>query len=122
MGKLVKIITELDLFGHSVGIMFKGDPTYKTLLGAVTTIGLYVIMIANFVLLITAYHDGSRQEQKNGYRKIDRHFSEAYYLDENNFELSFFTTFPIPPELGRMKAFQVDYTCGGECLDEIDWT
>ena len=43
--KLRDIFVNQDIFGHSIGVQYKGDATFKTKLGAFVTLAIYTIVI-----------------------------------------------------------------------------
>ena len=52
------------MYGHVIGVHYKGRGSYQTRLGAFLTLATYVLMIVNFVTLIVAFQDGSKQDEK----------------------------------------------------------
>ena len=105
--KLEEFLVNLDIFGHQVAVNYKGNSVYQTHLGAVCTLIKYILIAVNFITISTAYRDGSKQEEKNRLLLEDRFFGEPLYLEENDFDLMFFLTFDLPPEIGRMKVKEV---------------
>ena len=62
MGKakqLERMIINQDIFGHAIGVHYRGDDTFKTRLGALCTIATYVLITVQLVTLIIAFNDGS---------------------------------------------------------------
>ena len=45
-------LKRFDIFGHHVGVTYKGDGAYKTHLGAFVTLGFYVLVLINLKVLI----------------------------------------------------------------------
>ena len=62
MGRLGDFITSLDIFGHPIGINYRGEGTFKTLLGSFCTVVITVLMTINTVTLMTAHRDNSKLE------------------------------------------------------------
>ena len=50
-----------DIFGHVIGVNYRGSGTYKTRLGAFCTFSTLILTFFYFVTLITAFIDGSNQ-------------------------------------------------------------
>ena len=48
---MLAFLTNLDLFGHPVGVTYRGDGAVKTRLGAFMTLAFYILATFNFVLL-----------------------------------------------------------------------
>ena len=62
--KLEQFLVSQDIFGHAVGVNYKGSSTFQTRIGALCTFSAYLLMIVNVVNLMIAFNDGSRQEEK----------------------------------------------------------
>ena len=58
---LLEMITNQDIYGHPIGINYKGSGTYKTLLGAFVTLITKALMIYNTISLTLAYFDRTIQ-------------------------------------------------------------
>ena len=96
-------ILGLDIFGHPIGVHYRGSDTYKTWLGALCTFAVYVLMLVNIIQLSGALADTSRLEEKFNQNKIDQFHEGAFNLAENNLDLAFFV-FPKPPtDYGYIK-------------------
>ena len=74
-----------DIFGYKIGVHFKGKGSYQTRLGALLTLAVYVLMLANLFQLVTAFIDGSRQRVKTDVRFVDRSQKDAIMVKENLF-------------------------------------
>ena len=62
----------MDMYGHVIGVTYRGRDAYKTRLGALVTLVTYILMTINAVSLFIAYQDGSKQEEKVQSTKFDR--------------------------------------------------
>ena len=93
------------MYGHAIGVTYRGQDAYKTRLGALVTLITYVLMTINSVSLFIAYEDGSRQEEKVQSVKFDRATSDEINLLDLEFEISIVTSHPLDPRVGRFKAF-----------------
>ena len=110
------------MYGHTIGVHYDGDDSYKTMLGGLISIGVYALMIINFVTLITMYNDGSRQDDKNSYEIYERRKSDPFNLADNGIEL---TLFPFDKSssnidlrrIGRYKLEQF-LPCDSSCTEE----
>lgn len=78
------------MYGHTIGVHYDGDDSYKTMIGALFSIGVYALMVTNFVTLIQEYGDGSRQEDKSSYEIYERWKSAPFNLADNGIELTLF--------------------------------
>ena len=54
-----KYFVRWDIFGHKIGVHYKGKDTYQTRLGALFTLAVYSLMLVNLFQLMTAFLDGS---------------------------------------------------------------
>ena len=57
--RISKLLLSLDIFGHMIGVHYKGNETYQTRLGVFFTLAVYALAIFNLVSLSTAFNDGS---------------------------------------------------------------
>ena len=48
------------MYGHVIGVHYRGSGSYQTKLGAFVTLATYVLMIINMVTLFIAFKDGSK--------------------------------------------------------------
>ena len=62
MSNLMDLLESQDIFGHPIGVNYKGDNTFKTRLGALCTIVSYALILFNTVTLTTAYKNHSKLE------------------------------------------------------------
>ena len=107
MGRLGDFITSLDIFGHPIGINYRGEGTFKTLLGSFCTVLITVLMTINTVTLTTAYRDNSKLErstQQTTYVPFDESaFNFTDYQTEIN--ISFVGNYP-PKDIGMFNLYQ----------------
>ena len=81
------LLQRLDIFGHRIGVNYKGKDTYQTYLGSICTLAVYVLILINFLQLSIAYHDGSRQTEKEFTTTIDPLNREVVKFSESNIEM-----------------------------------
>ena len=111
----------MDMYGHAIGVTYRGRDSYKTCLGALVTLATFILMTINAVSLFIAFQDGSKQEVQVQSTKFDRTVSGEINLVDQDFEISFLT-FPvtnIDPEIGRIYAVSVHYENENEILSEL---
>ena len=111
--KLGSFILESDIFGHRIGVNYKGRDTYQTYLGSICTLAVYVLILINFLQLSTAYHDGSRQTEKEFTTTIDPVNRETVNFSESNIEMFLVKTNNLDASIGRFVVNQV--TCQLSC-------
>ena len=95
-----------DIFGYSIGVNYRGSPTFTTKLGVFCTVSVIVLMLVNFVNLIIIYFDGSNQDDTMNFQRVDLHEEDAFNFSEQNVKISFWPTTPIPAEDGKLLLFQ----------------
>ena len=52
---VVDAIVSGDIYGHPIGVNYKGSDTYRTKLGALFTIVAYVLVFLNFIAISVAF-------------------------------------------------------------------
>ena len=52
---LLGFLTALDIYGHPIGLHYKGDSTYKTRLGSLVTLLTYALLLVNLIGLIKKF-------------------------------------------------------------------
>lgn len=57
--RLEEIIVGQDMYGHVIGVHYKGSGSYQTKLGAFVTLATYVLMTVNLITLLLTFRDGS---------------------------------------------------------------
>ena len=62
--RLEEIMVGQDMYGHVIGVHYRGSGSYQTKLGAFVTLATYVLMVVNMVTLLIAFKDGSKQDEK----------------------------------------------------------
>ena len=105
MGRLGDFITSLDIFGHPIGINYRGEGTFKTLLGSFCTVLITVLMTINTVTLTTAYRDNSKLErstQQTTYVPFDE---SAFNFTDYQTEITI-TISNLPKDIGMVNLYQ----------------
>ena len=103
--RIGEIFLGLDMYGHAIGVHYRGRDAYKTKLGALVTLATYVLMTVNMVTLLTAFQDGSKQEEKSQSMKFDAWRHEAVNIADKHVNLSVFSTIS-EPSIGRVVGYQ----------------
>ena len=104
--RLENLIVQQDIFGHGIGVHYRGSETYQTRLGAFFTFAIYGLMLANLVTLWTAFMDGSNQTEKVQTLTFDAFGSEQYNISENKFDIRMLTIPTLEPSFGSFKLTQ----------------
>ena len=79
-----KFIKALDIFGFPIGVNYKGEGSYNTLLGAFCTTSVYALILFNFVALVTSLFDGSNQQDNSNFNLNSRAGSDQYNIADNH--------------------------------------
>ena len=58
--KFEEFIVGQDIFGHVIGVNYKGRGTFQTRLGAFCTFLTYMAILINFLSVIIAFNNGSK--------------------------------------------------------------
>ena len=53
------VLTALDIYGHPINVLYKGDPVYRTRLGSLFTLVTYILILVNFGALMKQWVDKS---------------------------------------------------------------
>ena len=105
-----KMCQKLDIYGHPIGVNYKGSDIMQTKLGAFCTIAVYsLMMIANVIQLGMAYQNGSKQQEQSNFQIFDRAEGGPYNFHENQFEVVILPSLldSLPPRIGTFKARQL---------------
>ena len=88
MGEFSDFIVSFDIFGHPIGVNYKGEDTFKTRIGAFCTVGIYVLTILSLTTLITAFNDNSKLETSTQQSTYDRFLEPAFSFFDNMAEIA----------------------------------
>lgn len=77
-----------DIYGHKIGVHYRGSDSFKTRFGAFVSVVTYVFIAINLQSLLLAFKDGSKQDEKNQSILVDRYFEDAHNLSENDLQLA----------------------------------
>ena len=98
-------IVDKDIFGQPVGVNYEGSDSFKTKVGALITVLTYLVMLMNLSTLLTAFADGSRQEENQATSVIDKFITGPHNLQENQFEVAIIRFWSLPQNIGRLVAY-----------------
>ena len=106
MGKLSDLIVSIDIFGHPVGVNYKGEDSFKTRLGAFCTVAVYVLTVLSLTTLITAFTDNSKLETNTERSYFDPFTEPAYSFEEYQGDLMITISQEIPADIGKVSLYQ----------------
>ena len=100
------MLLRLDVFGHKIGVHYKGEEAYKTKIGGLLTLITYTLILIQTTNLFTDFLDNSAQTEQFSRIKQDLVGLDALKLTENQLEIAFIDRFKgsYPPEIGRWEA------------------
>ena len=82
MKKFTTALKSIDIFGHPVGVHYKGSSTYKTSLGSFMTLLSIIIVGIYAQILITELATGDSQDEMTRSVKINLSESGRHSLDD----------------------------------------
>ena len=83
MKRFDEFFVKLDIFGHPVGVLYRGKDRYRTRCGSIFTIATYMLILMNSIKLLLQWYSGNKLEFSTSFVNYDRFYSEKYYLAEN---------------------------------------
>ena len=107
MERFSDFITSFDIFGHPVGVNYKGEDTFKTRVGAFCTAGIYMLTIFSLITLITAFNDNSKLETSVLQSTYDPFLEPAFSFSENQAEIviSLQSGESLTPDIGKVSLY-----------------
>ena len=103
--KFEDYIVSYDRWGSAITVNYKGSSVYKTRLGALVSIGSYVLLIIFTMQLFIAFIDGTKQTETTQTLKYDTFGSEPYKFSDMNFAVSILLP-PIPPQIATFSVYR----------------
>ena len=76
------------MYGHVIGVNYRGSGTFQTRVGSFCTCATYVMMLINIASLLLAFKIGTKQDETFQTVFKDRLISETYNLNEFNLNLA----------------------------------
>ena len=132
---MLKLIKSIDIYGHQVGVNYKGSPSYNTLFGSLMTILTSVIVLIYALDQLCMLTTHQNQEISTRIEKINlqqtgqvylREYDYNYfltvlaYLENGNIEMNY----EIPETIGSWDAYAdilplddsvtIDFKAGGD--------
>ena len=95
-----------DIYGHVIGVHYKGSGTFNTGLGGLCTIITYLLIIFNLFILGEGLIDQSLQSESTQVNSYDNFNTEKYQFDENDLDIVLLQIPEIPSYIGQYKMYQ----------------
>lgn len=120
--RFVNYLVSKDIFGYNFKINYMGDDNFKTGVGAVWTIIVYAALLFNFWVLVSAFNDGSNQEEKSRFQIFDRFTAPAFNFNDYHTNIALGNLQGMTEDIARLRAYHVIGFCTEgqtrqECLD-----
>ena len=80
----------LDKYGHSVGVHYRGDGSYRTSLGSFATLITVALVLLYTTIKVIEMVERTSQNERTSTLKIDLNESGQVSLSENNFNIGFY--------------------------------
>ena len=103
MSGIIDYFVSLDIFGHPVGVNYKGSGVYKTKLGAFVTLVTQSLMIFNLITASIAFFNRSRQVEVYQASQFERFASDQFRLEDYNVTISIVSNSPLTEDIGKFK-------------------
>ena len=62
---LVKFLVSKDVYGHTIGINYRGSGSFQTKVGAFCSLATLIMVLVNLTTLVKIFFDGSKQDEKS---------------------------------------------------------
>ena len=106
---MLKLLQSLDIYGHSISVLYKGEDSYKTRLGGLVTLVTYILGLINFYNLAVQFIDKSAQKEVTRTVTVDTLDMEPLSLSEQNFKFLISSNSPVPARIGSWHATQRNF-------------
>ena len=105
--KLVSKFKEIDLYGHSVSLTYKGEQNYKTIPGAIMSliVILTILAFSTYKSIVFVTKQDPNVSKQVFTRDLDH--EGPLYPKDYGFNLAFGLKRPIDPKYGRFVVFKV---------------
>ena len=84
--KMRAFLVNQDIYGHVIGVHFKGRGSFNTSLGGLCTMATYVLIAMNFKVLFEGLLDQSLQGETVQVNSYDNFDTDKYLFSENDLE------------------------------------
>ena len=95
--KLADYLVSWDIYGHQLGVNYRGSGAYQTKMGAFCTLIMTILIMFNLTNLVVAFFDGSKQDVKTQTTKVDLSDSDRFILGDNGIVIAISMSPDITP-------------------------
>ena len=86
---MIKFLRSIDIYGHPIGVLYKGNTSYNSSLGSLFTLITTVIILAFSVANLAETISHTNQKETSGSKVIDINQLGKLNLKDLNFNLMF---------------------------------
>ena len=106
MSRFWQLLVQQDIYGHAIGLHYKGADSYRTRVGAIVTIITYAFALFYLVQRITEFNDKSTQVENVNTVMTDMFDDPPHLLEDESFNFLLASNITIPENIGKWKASQ----------------
>ena len=88
--KCGNVLTQLDMYGQPVTVLYDGSDVFKTKLGALVSIATYALMIFNLAQLSISFLNGSKQHESVQEQIFDRYSAGNFTIRDYRLNMTTF--------------------------------
>ena len=108
MKKVVSLFKGIDIFGHQVGVNYRGEGTFNTATGSLVTLITALIVLSYASLKMIDIYTRDSQNELSNKIKINPEESGDIFLKENNFNFIFVLMhlrgpLKLPEDIGKIE-------------------
>ena len=105
----------IDIYGHSIGVHYRGDGSFRTSLGSIFTLITVALVLSYTTIKVRDMVERTSQNERTQSLKIDLDEVGEINMAQNRFTFGFYITdvflnpTTIPKRIGALKAYQINY-------------
>ena len=82
--KLCTLMKSADVYGHPIGVQYRGNGSFQTGMGAFCTLLTYSLILWNLTSLLIEFSDKSKQIETVTSTIVDNFITDDYYFSDMN--------------------------------------
>ena len=106
MQRFWSLLVQQDIYGHKIGLHYKGRDSYQTKVGSFVTIITYIFIFIFLFKRVTEFIDRSTQVENFRKVKVDLIDDRMHVLDDEEFRFTVSSNLPIKEDIGAWKAYR----------------
>ena len=124
-----KGLQRLDMFGHQVGVTYKGDSFFKTSVGACASILMFTVTLAYTVLQVGEFVNVANPDVITIEKHINLRETDPKLFSEQQFNIGFeflyfdgsFSPFEVPENIAKLVATEETEVFYGDGTSTKEW-